>query len=75
MGRPKKVGRKRTLTRQQFRKKQNENTSQWRKVHTRSCNLCLHIENDKDIIEWLEQQPNKQQYLRELIRKDIKNNN
>ena len=34
--------------------------------------LMLNLENDKDIIEWMEKQENKNAYLKELIRKDMK---
>ena len=29
------------------------------------------IETDKDVIDWLEQQPNKAGYIKQLIREDI----
>ena len=32
-------------------------------------------ETDADILEWLNQKPNKTGYLKELIRKDIAENN
>lgn len=35
-------------------------------------NLRCHVENDRDVIEWMEQQENKSGYLKELVRKDIK---
>lgn len=31
-------------------------------------------ENDKDIIDHIDNQPNRSQYIRELIRKDMKDN-
>lgn len=43
----------------------------WKKSHTKSCNLTLNAELDKDILEHLAKQPNKQAYLKALIRKDI----
>ena len=42
------------------------------KTHTKQIKLKLHLENDKDIIEALEKVDNKQGYIKELIKKDIK---
>ena len=42
------------------------------KAHTKQIKLKLNLETDRDIIEALEQVDNKQGYIKELIRKDIK---
>lgn len=41
-------------------------------THTKQIKLKLNLETDKDIIEALDQVDNKQGYIKELIRKDIK---
>jgi hypothetical protein len=33
--------------------------------------MKLHLENDKDILEWLDKQPSKQGAIKELIRRQI----
>ena len=40
--------------------------------HTRKIVMKLNKETDKDILERLDQVPNKQGYIKELIRDDIK---
>lgn len=42
------------------------------KLHAKRIYLKLNKDNDADILDWLEQQPNKQGYIKELIREDIK---
>ena len=41
-------------------------------AHTKQFQMMLHLENDKDILEWLENQPSKQGAIKELIRKQIR---
>lgn len=41
-------------------------------AHTKQFQMKLHRENDKDILEWLEKQPSKQGAIKELIRKQIR---
>jgi hypothetical protein len=41
-------------------------------THTKQFQMKLHLENDKDILEWLEKQPSKQGAIKELIRKQIR---
>lgn len=43
----------------------------WRKSHTKSVNLSLNSETDKDIIVFLETKKPKQKYIRSLIRSDM----
>lgn len=40
-------------------------------AHTRQFQMKLHLENDKDILEWLDRQPSKQGAVKELIRRQI----
>lgn len=72
MGRKKKVGRKKTLTDKQYQKNQLAVNKEWKRTHTKSCNLTLNIDKDSDIITWLETKTNKQEYLKSLIRDDMK---
>lgn len=41
------------------------------KTHYKRIEFKLHTERQKDIIEYLEQQENKQQYITSLIKKDM----
>lgn len=41
------------------------------KLHAKRIYLKLNKDNDADILDWLEQQPNKQGYIKELIREDM----
>jgi hypothetical protein len=40
-------------------------------AHTRQFQMKLHLENDKDILEWLDKQPSKHGAIKELIRRQI----
>lgn len=44
------------------------------KEHYKQIKFNLHTERQKDIIEHLEQQENKQQYITSLIKQDMNNN-
>lgn len=48
--------------------------SKYDKVNTKGVYLKLNITTDEDIIVWLEKMPNKQGYIKELIRADIEKN-
>lgn len=62
--------------------KQNKNTKAYRnklaynqeftKANYKQVNLMLHKGNDADIIEFLNRQQNKNGYLKDLIRQDMK---
>ena len=43
----------------------------YQKTHLKKIKLQLNIEHDADILEWLESQPNKNAYLKTLIRQDM----
>lgn len=53
------------------KEKKYEYDQKYIKEKTKQIGLMLNRELDADIIEWLEKQPNKQGYLKALIRKDI----
>ena len=42
------------------------------KEKTKGLYLKFNLNTDADILKWLEQQPNKQGYIKDLIRADIK---
>lgn len=44
------------------------------KIHAQRVYIKLNKENDKDILDHLKKQTNKQGYIKDLIRNDIKNN-
>lgn len=43
----------------------------WNKDHTTQIKMSLNNNTDADILAWLAQQPNKQGYIKDLIRKDM----
>ena len=53
---------------------QRKTTNESRKRNIRSLNLKI-FPADKDLLDWFESQPQKAQYLKDLIRKDMENNN
>lgn len=59
-------------SKEQIAKEQhNKATIKHVKEHYRQFKFILHTERQKDIIEHLEQQENKQQYITSLIKKDM----
>jgi len=48
-----------------------ENYTKWRKNNLKQIPLKLNVVTDKDVIEHLEKQPNKREYIIKLIRKDM----
>lgn len=44
------------------------------KTHTRQIGFVLNTKTDKDILDWLDEKPNKQGYIKGLIRDDIEKN-
>ena len=48
-----------------------ENHAEWERNNLRSFTFKLNRNNEKDVIEHLEKQPNKRDYLIRLIRKDM----
>ena len=43
----------------------------WLKENTMSIHLHFSVKNDLDIINWMNQQDNKQEYMRRIIRADM----
>lgn len=58
-------------------KKANQNKldyiTEWHRVNTKIIPVRLNIDGDKDIIHKLDEKENKSGYIKNLIRKDIKN--
>lgn len=52
--------------------KQSENSIKYDKVNTKRVYIKLNKNTDKDILDYLGGIPNKQGYIKELIRKDMK---
>lgn len=71
MPRRKKVGRKPIYSKEESKKRDLQRIDSWKRSHTKSFNLTVNTETEKDIIEQLLKQPNKQAYIKGLIRKDI----
>lgn len=46
--------------------------SKYKKKATRNITLNFHKEYKKDVLDWLDQQPNKTGYIVDLIREDMK---
>lgn len=49
----------------------NERRAEWEKTKLRRFVMTLHRDNDRDILEWMEKQPNVRKYLMDLVRKDM----
>ena len=46
-------------------------TLKWRKESIKRVEFYLHKELDKDVLEWLQEHPNKREYIIALLRKDM----
>lgn len=46
----------------------------YRKTTTKTMGLTLNRNTDADMIDWLESQPNRAAYLKQLIREDMERN-
>ena len=58
-------------TKKQALKAAETQRKEWRKENTRCINVRFNIENDNDILLMLDSVPNKADYIRQLIKKDI----
>jgi hypothetical protein len=50
---------------------QGKYVQQYIKDNIRQIRLTLNQKTEQDLIDWLDQQPNKQGYLKQLIRDDM----
>ena len=72
MGRHKKKGRK--PLQMSLKEKDNHRANQilgWQKKYSKCINVRFNIEKDKDILEKLDSEENKADYLRKLIKQDL----
>ena len=51
---------------------QREASARYDADNTKAVKLKLNIKTDADILAWLSKQPNKQGYIKSLIREDMK---
>ncbi|MCK9235185.1 MAG: hypothetical protein M0P09_02575 [Acholeplasmataceae bacterium] len=70
MARKKVIRRKHANKWQADRARREQNNQRLLRTH-KSVTFRLHIENDADILAFFEQLPNKVDFMRELIRKEI----
>lgn len=54
---------------------QKKARDKYNKEHYKVVNFKLNKKTEKDILEYLEAQPNKQGYIKELIKQDMKKMN
>lgn len=54
------------------RKRYSAKSNEWRKANTKTFTIQLNKENDADVIEFLSTKKNRQRYIIDLIRKEIK---
>lgn len=47
--------------------------AEYNKLHSKTVTIRLFIPKDNDILEHIEKQPQKSEYFRQLVRKDIEN--
>lgn len=50
---------------------QGQYTQQYIKENIRQIRFTLNQRTEQDLIDWMDQQPNKQGYLKQLIRADM----
>ena len=55
-----------------MKNKQSQASIKYDKNNTKRIFIKLNINSDKDILEYLETKPNKQGYIKELIRNEIR---
>ena len=65
-------GRPKVLTRKQREKNDQAARERWRKANTKIVNIRFRLDEDKEVLDKLATVPNKADYIRNLILKDIK---
>lgn len=65
------MARPRTRTPEEQHRFRSKYQTDWNKTHTTRVAIKLANTTDADIIAWLDAQPNKQGYIKSLIRADI----
>lgn len=56
------------------KKRHLQSQAQYDKEHTQRVYCKLNLKTDADILAWLDHMPNKQGYIKQLIREDIARN-
>ena len=56
---------------QESKKQQQAYAEQYNRIHCKQYKFRLNNKYESDLIEWLDSQPNKQGYIKQLIRDDI----
>lgn len=51
---------------------QKRATMKWNKAHTKMFNMRLHLEKDKDILDWLASLQNKEGTVKALMREEAR---
>ena len=67
--------RKNARQREYSKKSGYKANNQYNKDKTKSFVIRMMLSTESDIIDWLEKQPNKAGYIKQLIRDDIARNN
>lgn len=62
---------KREYQREYQKRTHDASQNKYRKNNTKLVSIRMYMPKDGDILEWIDQQPMKQQYLRDLIRADM----
>lgn len=57
---------------EEAKKKQYKMIDNWRKAHQRAINLHFNKDTDADVLEKLDSVPSKADYVRRLVREDLK---
>lgn len=65
-------GRPKVLTKKQREKNDQAARERWRKANTKIVNIRFRLDEDKEVLDKLATVPNKADYIRNLILKDIK---
>jgi len=65
-------GRPKVLSRKQREKNDQAARERWRKANTKIVNIRFRLDEDKEVLDKLATVPNKADYIRNLILKDIK---
>ena len=63
--------RKNARQREYLKRTGNASTKKYQKEHVKQIALALNLKTDADILQQLEEVPNKQGYIKGLIREDI----
>lgn len=66
------MARRKTLTKEQYKKNQLEAGKKWRAKNTIIFNIRLNLIKDEKIIKFIQKQKNKSKFIKEIILEKIK---